>query len=166
MLFAMHHYLQKLGWDPKGQRVGWEISQVGIAKGREGGNGFSSHLAVCHPHRWKEPGSVNNRNNQSKSYLATCLDDIFLPVYENRDELTSCIWRGWFQRFCKRISYTVWLSMLEKELVRKRDIWSFLWDFEEWHGELDISQSKNGPHVYWIVDIFERAIVLWSTIGT
>ena len=164
-VICTHHSLQKLGWDPKGQQVGWEISNVGIARGREGGNEFSWQLAACSLQRWKELGSVNNCSHQSKSHLAPCLDDIFLPVRENRVEFSGCVWRWLFQRFCKRISYTFQLSVLEKELVRKREIQRFLWDFEECYGELDISQSKNGPHVYQIIDIFKRAIVLWSTIG-
>lgn len=130
-VICTHHYLQKLDRNPKRQQVGQEISKVGIARGTEGGNEFSWQLAACSLHRWKEPGSVNNCSNQSKSHLATCLDDIFLPVCENRDKFSGCIWRWRFQRFCKRISYTFQLSMLEKELVWKREIQSLLWDFEE-----------------------------------
>lgn len=165
MLFARVVICKSWAETQKGNRWGEKSAKRARQRGREGGNEFSWQLSTCSLHRWKEPGSVANCSNQRKSHLATCLHDIFLPVRENRDEFSGCVWRWRFQRFCKRISYTFQLSVLEKELVWKREIRSFLCDFEERYGELDISQSKNGPHVYRIVNIFKRAIVLWSTIG-
>lgn len=163
---SWHHLHASLfTMDPTGQQVGREVSGVGMARGREGGKGVSQQLAACSLHRQKEPGSVNNCSNQSASQLATCLDDIFLPVPLNRDGFSARIWRWQFQRFCKRISYTFQLPALEKELTWEREIRRFSWDFEGCCGELDIRQNKNGPCVYRTGGIFKRAIGLSSTTG-
>lgn len=123
-VICRHHDLEKLGWNPKGQQVGEKSAKWALQGGEEGGNEFSWQLAACSLPRWKEPSRINNCRNQSKSHPATCRDDIFLPVRANRDELSGGVWRWWFQRFSKRISYTFQLSALEK-LIWKREIQSF-----------------------------------------
>lgn len=135
-VICTHHYVQKSGWKPKGQQVGQEISQVGIAQGSNGGNGFSWQFTAFSLQRWKEPSSDSNCSNQSKSHLATCPHDIFLPAHGNRNEFSGCVWRQRFQRFYRRISYTFQLSVLEKEIE------AFLLDFEEGCGEHKSEQKR------------------------
>lgn len=127
-----HHYEQKCG--QKGNRWGKKSAKWAL---KRGGTGAMVLLAICYLQlqRWKEPSSDSNCSNQSKSHLTICLHDIFLPVHENRNEFSGCIWRWWFHRFYRRINYTFQLSVLEKEIVWRRELQSSLWDFEEGCGE-------------------------------